>query len=84
MVADRRKVEDRIERIRRYVADLQEFARTPREAFRSNRERQYAGHAMQNAIEGCIDIASHIVAADRLGRRRITPTCSRCSRWKAF
>lgn len=68
MVADRRKVEDRIERIRRYVADLQEFARTPREAFRSNRERQYAVlHAMQNAIEGCIDIASHIVAADRLG-----------------
>lgn len=60
MVADRRKVEDRIDRIRRFKADLEEFGRIPREAFRTNRERQYE-------IEGCIEIASHIVSADRLG-----------------
>ncbi len=68
VVAGRRKVEERIARIRRYQRDLEEFARTPREALRANRERQYAVlHAMQNAIEACIDIASHVVSADRLG-----------------
>ena len=68
VVADRRKVEDRIDRIRRYKRDLEEFGRIPRDAFRANRERQYAVlHAMQNAIEGCIEIASHIVSADHLG-----------------
>ena len=68
MVADRRKVEDRIDRIRRFSTDLEEFGRIPREDFRANRERQYAVlHAMQNAIEECIEIASHIVSADRLG-----------------
>ena len=62
------RVEDRIDRIRRFKRDLEEFGRIPREAFRTNRERQYAVlHAMQNAIEGCIEIASHIVSADRLG-----------------
>ncbi len=68
MVADRRKVEDRIDRIRRYKRDLEEFGHIPRDAFRANRERQYAVlHAMQNAIEGCIEIASHIISADHLG-----------------
>jgi len=68
MVADRRKIQDRIDRIRRFKRDLEEFGLIPREAFRANRERQYAVlHAMQSAIEGCIEIASHIVSADRLG-----------------
>ena len=68
MVADRRKVQDRIDRIRRFRRDLKDFGQIPRESFRTNRERQYAVlHAMQNAIEGCIEIASHIVSADRLG-----------------
>ena len=68
MVADRRKVEDRIDRIRRFRRDLEDFGRISLETFRTNRERQYAVlHAMQNAIEGCIEIASHIVSADRLG-----------------
>lgn len=68
MVADRRKVEDRIERIRRFRRDLTGFADIPLDSFRTNRERQYAVlHAMQNAIEGCIEIASHVVSADRLG-----------------
>jgi uncharacterized protein YutE (UPF0331/DUF86 family) len=61
-------VEDRIDRIRRYRRDLQDFGNISREDFRGNRERQYAVlHAMQNAIEACIDIASHIVSADQLG-----------------
>jgi uncharacterized protein YutE (UPF0331/DUF86 family) len=68
MVADRRKIEDRIDRIRRLKRDLEDFGRIPREGFRANRERQYAVlHALQNAIEGCIEIASHIVSADHLG-----------------
>lgn len=68
MVADRRKLEDRIDRIRRFRRDLDEFGQISRETFRTNRERQYAVlHAMQNAIEGCIEIASHIVSADHLG-----------------
>jgi uncharacterized protein YutE (UPF0331/DUF86 family) len=68
MVADRRKVEDRIDRIRRFQRDLAEFGRITREDFRTNRERQYAVlHAMQNAIEACIEVASHIVSTDRLG-----------------
>ena len=55
MVADRRKVEDPIARIRRFRRDLEEFGQIRREAFRANREHPYAVlHAMQNAIEGCI------------------------------
>ena len=68
MVADRRKVEDRMDRIRRFKRDLEDFGRISREAFRTNRERQYAVlHALQSAIESCLEIASHIVSADRLG-----------------
>lgn len=68
MVADRSKIEDRIDRIRRIRGDLDGFGRIARNDFRTNTERQYAVlHAMQNAIEGCIEIASHIVSTDRLG-----------------
>ena len=68
MVADRRRVEERIDRIRLFRRDLESFGSIALEDFRANRERQYAVlHAMQNAIEGCIEIASHIVSADRLG-----------------
>ena len=71
MVVDRSRIEDRMDRIRRYARDLRLFAAVSREDFRSNRERQYAVlHAMQNAIEACIEIASHIVSADRLGAPR--------------
>jgi len=68
VVVDRDKVEDRIDRIRRYRRDLDDFGAISRDDFRTNRERQYAVlHAMQNAIEACIEIASHIVSADQLG-----------------
>jgi uncharacterized protein YutE (UPF0331/DUF86 family) len=37
-------------------------------AFLQNRERQYAVlHALQLAIEACVDIATHICTADNLG-----------------
>ena len=59
MVVDRDKVEDRIDQIRRYQRDLRDFGNISRDDFRGNRERQYAVfHAMQNAIEACIEIAS--------------------------
>jgi uncharacterized protein YutE (UPF0331/DUF86 family) len=71
VVVDRDKVVDRIDRIRRYTSDLHDFGNIARADFRGNRERQYAVlHAMQNAIEACIEIASHIVSADRLGAPR--------------
>ena len=71
MVVDREKIQDRIARVERYVRDLKEFGRISREDFRTNRERQYAVlHALQNGIEACIEIASHIVSAERLGAPR--------------
>jgi uncharacterized protein YutE (UPF0331/DUF86 family) len=68
MVADVEIIRDRESRVRRCVADLREFARITETAFLGNRERQYAVlHALQLAIEGCLDIATHICAADDLG-----------------
>jgi uncharacterized protein YutE (UPF0331/DUF86 family) len=68
MVADVGIVRDREARIRRYVADLREMSRIDEAAFLSNRERQYAVlHALQLAIEGSVEIATHICAADNLG-----------------
>ena len=68
MVADAEVVRDREARIRRYLSDLRDFARTPEAEFLQNRERQYAVlHALQLAIEASVDIATHICAADNLG-----------------
>ena len=68
MVVNRDRIADRMDRIRRYQRDLKDFGAITREDFWANRERQYAVlHAMQNAIEACIEIASHIVSADQLG-----------------
>jgi uncharacterized protein YutE (UPF0331/DUF86 family) len=68
MVADAEIVRDRESRIRGYVKDLREFARTSEAAFLENRERQYAVlHALQLAIEASVEIATHICAADNLG-----------------
>lgn len=75
MVVNRETVEDRIDRIRRYQRDLHDFAQISREDFGGNRERQYAVlHAMQNAVEACIESASHIVSADKLGVPRDYPS----------
>ena len=68
MVADVEIVRERSARVRRYVADLRVLSRISLEAFRQNRERQYAVlHALQLAIEACIEIGTHICAADGLG-----------------
>lgn len=68
MVADPEIVRERCGRIRAYVRDLHEFSRISLDAFRSNRERQYAVlHALQLAIEAAIEIGTHICAADALG-----------------
>jgi uncharacterized protein YutE (UPF0331/DUF86 family) len=68
MVADVEIIRDRESRVRRCVADLRDFGRITEAAFLENRERQYAVlHALQLAIEGCLDIATHLCAADDLG-----------------
>ena len=68
MVADREIVRDRCARIRRYVGDLRSWSGITLDDFLRNRERQYAVlHALQLAIEACIEIGSHICSADGLG-----------------
>ena len=68
MVADRNVVRDRVDRIRRYVGDLRDLAEIGEADFLASVERQYAVlHALQLAIEACIEIATHICAADGLG-----------------
>ena len=68
MVADPEIVRERCGRIRRYVKDLRDMSQITAEAFKQNRERQYAVlHALQLAIEACIEIGTHICAADALG-----------------
>lgn len=68
MGADKEIVRDRLARIRRYVGDLRSMSGITLEAFKTNRERQYAVlHAMQLAIEATIEIGTHICSADELG-----------------
>ncbi len=68
MVADQEIVRERCARIRRYVNDLNDMADISADAFRQNRERQYAVlHALQLAIEAAIEIGAHICAADGFG-----------------
>lgn len=68
MGSDREIVRDRLARIRRYVEDLRSMSDITREAFKANRERQYAVlHALQLAIEATIEIGTHICTADNLG-----------------
>ncbi|MHC5024962.1 MAG: type VII toxin-antitoxin system HepT family RNase toxin [Planctomycetota bacterium] len=68
MLADTEVVRDRINRIRKYVRELRVFSEISLESFRQNTERQYAVlHALQMAIEACIEIGTHICAADSLG-----------------
>jgi len=68
MVADIEIVRDWESRIRGFVRDLRDMGDVSESAFLANRERQYAVlHALQLAIEGTVDIATHICAADDLG-----------------
>lgn len=68
MVADVGIVRERTARIRRYLRDLRDMADIALDAFRANRERQYAVlHALQLSIEASIEIGTHICSADSLG-----------------
>lgn len=68
MVADQEIVRERCSRIRRYVIDLKAMADLSADAFRQNRERQYAVlHALQLAIEASIEIGAHLCASDGFG-----------------
>jgi uncharacterized protein YutE (UPF0331/DUF86 family) len=68
MVADPEIVRERCGRIRRYVRDLRDLSLIAADAFKQNRERQYAVlYALQLAIEACIEIGTHICAAEALG-----------------
>lgn len=68
MVADPEVIRDRESRVREYTKDLRTFAQISEVGFLENRERQYAVlHALQLAIEACVEIATHICAADALG-----------------
>lgn len=68
MVADLEVIRDRESRVRDYTRDLRVFAEISERRFLENRERQYAVlHALQLAIEACVEIATHICAADALG-----------------
>jgi uncharacterized protein YutE (UPF0331/DUF86 family) len=52
-----------------YVRELRTLAR-PDEIDRDVRERRFIEHTLQVAIQSCQDVASHIVADDRLGEPR--------------
>jgi uncharacterized protein YutE (UPF0331/DUF86 family) len=68
MAPDTEIVRDRLHRIRRYVRDLEGFAKISKEDFLRNTERQYAVlHALQLAIEASVEVAMHICSADGLG-----------------
>ncbi len=68
MVADAEIVRERAARIQRYLRDLRSMSDISLNAFRHNRERQYAVlHALQLAIEASIEIGTHICSADALG-----------------
>jgi uncharacterized protein YutE (UPF0331/DUF86 family) len=68
MVADPEIIRDRESRVRESTSDLRAFAQIAEAGFLENRERQYAVlHALQLAIEACVEIATHICAADALG-----------------
>lgn len=68
MVADIETVKSQISLIRGYLKDLKVLSRIELGDFKNNRERQLAVmHALQLAIEGCLNIGAHIISADELG-----------------
>lgn len=68
MVADIETVKSQISLIRTYLKDLKALSRIELADFKTNRERQLAVmHALQLAIEGCLNVGAHIISADELG-----------------
>ena len=77
-MTDRELVEKKLAAIETYVADLRRLAR-PAEIGRDIREERFVEHTLQLAIQAALDVASHIVADERLApffettRRRPDP-----------
>jgi len=68
MVADIETAKNQMSQIRGYLKDLNTLSRIELSDFKVNRERQLAVmHALQLAIEGCLNIGGHIISADELG-----------------
>lgn len=65
-MTDRDLVEKKLAQIETYVADLRRLAR-PAEIDRDIREQRFVEHTLQLAIQASLDVASHIVADERLG-----------------
>lgn len=55
--------------IETYVRELRTLAR-PEAIVRDVRERRFAEHTIQIAVQACQDVASHIVSDERLGEPR--------------
>ncbi len=62
-------VQKKLAQIETYVAELRRLAR-PELLDTDLRERRFAEHTLQIAIQACQDVASHIVSDDRLGEPR--------------
>ena len=68
MVADIETVKNQMSQIRGYLKSLNTLSQIELSDFKINRERQLAVmHALQLAIEGCLNIGTHIISADELG-----------------
>lgn len=68
MVADIETVKSQLSLIRGYLKDLKALSQIELADFKINKERQLAVmHALQLAIEGCLNIGAHIISADELG-----------------
>jgi uncharacterized protein YutE (UPF0331/DUF86 family) len=65
-VTDADLVAKKLALIETYVEELGTLCR-PAEIVRDIREERFAEHTLQIAIQAALDVASHIVSADRLG-----------------
>ena len=65
-MTDAALVRKKLAQIETYVADLRRLAR-PDQIDRDVREERFVEHTLQLAIQAALDVASHIVADERLG-----------------
>lgn len=65
-MTDRDLIEKKLALVETCVADLRRLAR-PAEIDRDVREQRFVEHTLQLAIQAALDVASHIVADERLG-----------------
>lgn len=65
-MTDRDLVEKKLAQIETYVSELRRLSR-PAEIDHDIREQRFVEHTLQLAIQAALDVASHIVADERLG-----------------